>query len=68
MTKNQKGLLACGSFLVGMIIGGWGWDKNTSTIAERTHGAVPMMVIGGALIVIGLGLIFTWNGWKRNRE
>jgi hypothetical protein len=36
-----------------MIIAAWGWDKNESTIAARTHGAVAMIVVGCAMIVVG---------------
>jgi uncharacterized membrane protein YidH (DUF202 family) len=40
-------------FVLGMIIAAWGWDKNESTIAARTHGAVAMIVVGCAMIVVG---------------
>ena len=42
------------SFALGMAIAAWGWDKETSTIASRTHGAVVMIVVGCAMIVGGL--------------
>lgn len=40
--------------LGGMIIGGWGWDKNESTIPSRTEGADFMMISGVVSIVAGL--------------
>lgn len=52
-------------FLGGMIIGGWGWDKNESTIAARTHGGVLMMVIGSIMIISGLIMYFTIGNRKR---
>jgi len=53
--KTNPALAICvAAFFIGMIIGGWGWDKNESTIPERTHGAVAMMWIGGILIAGGL--------------
>jgi hypothetical protein len=42
------------SFILGLIIAAWGWDKNESTIEARTHGAVIMIVIGCVLAVAGL--------------
>jgi TRAP-type C4-dicarboxylate transport system permease small subunit len=53
-------------FAAGMIIGAWGWDKNESTIAARTVGSVPMIVVGCAMIVGGLIGMFTMGG-KTNR-
>lgn len=57
--SNQKNtnipLLICViSFVLGMIITAWGWDKNESTIAARTHGAVAMIIIGCVMIAGGL--------------
>lgn len=49
-------------FLGGMIIGGWGWDKETSTILERTKGGVTMMIIGGLMIVGGVIGFLTFKG------
>lgn len=42
------------SFAIGILVLGWGIDKETSTIAARTHGAVTMIVIGCVMIVVGL--------------
>ena len=39
------------AFAAGLSLAGWGWDKNESTIPARTIGAVPMIVVGCALIV-----------------
>lgn len=47
-------LISVISFVLGMIIAGWGWDKNESTIAARTHGAVAMIIIGCVMIAGGL--------------
>lgn len=53
--KTNIPLLICViSFVLGMIIAGWGWDKNESTIEARTHGAVAMIVIGCVMIAGGL--------------
>lgn len=50
------------SFGLGMLIAAWGWDKNDSTIAARTHGAVAMIVVGCVMIVAGvIGMISTSN-------
>ena len=42
------------SFALGIIIAAWGWDKNESTIAARTHGAVAMIVVGCVMILAGI--------------
>lgn len=52
--------------LFGMIIGGWGWDKHESTLAERTTFSVPMMVGGCAMILVGLVIMFTQGNRKNN--
>lgn len=57
--SNQKNtnipLLICViSFVLGMIIAAWGWDKNESTIEARTHGAVFMIITGCIMIAGGL--------------
>lgn len=39
---------------IGAVLAVIGWDKNESTIPERTHGAVTMIVIGCTLLVGGL--------------
>ena len=53
--KTNIPLLICViSFVLGMIIAAWGWDKNESTIAARTHGAVTMIIIGCVMIAGGL--------------
>jgi sugar phosphate permease len=58
LTKNPI-FWAVVALLGGMIIGGWGWDKETSTIPERTHGGVLMIVIGCVMVVVGLIIMFT---------
>lgn len=50
------------AFVLGIIIGAWGWDKNESTIPARTVGAVPMIVVGCVMIVGGLIGMFTIGG------
>lgn len=52
-------------FLGGMILAGWGWDKNESTIIERTHGAVPMMIVGGSMILVGLIGMFYYKAKRK---
>jgi uncharacterized membrane protein len=52
------------SFAIGMVIAAWGWDKNESTIAARTHGAVAMIVVGCIMIVTGLIGFFTIGNKK----
>ncbi len=49
------------SFLLGMVIGGWGWDKNESTILARTEGGVLMMIVGSVMISVGLIGFFTYK-------
>lgn len=61
--KTNIPLLICvGAFALGMIIGAWGWDKNESTIPERTKGGVAMMVTGSIMIAGGLIGMFTIKG------
>lgn len=55
------------SFFLGMVIAAWGWDKETSTIAARTHGAVTMIVIGCIMIVGGLIGIFKFGNRTNKR-
>lgn len=52
------------SFLGGMILGAWGWDKNESTIPERTHGAVTMIIVGVAMILAGLVTFYVVSNRK----
>lgn len=52
--------------LGGMIVGGIGWDKHTSTLAERTHGGVFLMVTGVVMIIVGLLIMFLL-GTKREK-
>jgi hypothetical protein len=54
------------SFTLGMVIAGWGWDKNESTIAARTHGAVAMIVFG--CVMIACGLIGMWSVSNRKKR
>lgn len=60
-------LISVIAFTLGMAIGAWGWDKNESTIPERTHGAVAMIVTGCALIGGGLIGMFTIGNRKQQR-
>jgi hypothetical protein len=53
MKKNTLLAISAAAFAAGMAIGAWGWDKNESTEAKRTKGAVTMMVTGGIMIVGG---------------
>lgn len=41
-------------FALGLALAAWGWDKNESTIAARTHGAVFMIVSGCVIALSGL--------------
>ena len=59
---NVPLLISVICFIVGLIIGAWGWDKNESTILERTHGAVAMIIIGCTLIIGGLIGMFVIGG------
>ena len=64
--KNTLVAIFASLFFLGMIIGGWGWDKHESTIAKRTKGSVAMMWIGG--VMIGAGLLGMWRlGGKTKR-
>lgn len=47
------------AFVGGLILAAWGWDKNESTIAARTHGAVAMIIVGCVLVAAGLIGFFT---------
>jgi hypothetical protein len=66
--KTNPALIACIiAFALGLAIAAWGWDKNESTIPERTHGAVAMIVSGcitAAVGLIGMAVI----GGKTNRS
>lgn len=53
------------AFFLGMVIAGWGWDKNESTELDRTKFAVPMIVIGCIMIVGGAIGFFTYKGKPR---
>lgn len=64
---NPVLLISIIAFVLGMAIGAWGWDKNESTIPERTHGAVAMIWAGGAMIVGGLlGMYLVGGKTKRD--
>lgn len=66
--KTNIPLLICViAFFLGMIIAGWGWDKDTSTIASRVPGGAAMIWIGGIMIVAGLIGMFTMGNRKSNR-
>lgn len=49
------------AFILGMALAGWGWDKNESTIAARTVGALPMIIVGCVMIAGGLIGFFTFG-------
>lgn len=49
------------AFILGMVIAGWGWDKNESTEIARTRFAVPMIIIGCVMIAGGLIGMFTYK-------
>lgn len=51
-------------FIGGMALAAWGWDKNESTIAARTVGAVPMIIGGCVSIALGLLGFFTLGNKK----
>lgn len=51
---NKPLLISIIAFALGLAIAAWGWDKNESTIPERTHGAVFMIVAGCAAAATGL--------------
>jgi hypothetical protein len=51
-------------FAAGMGLAAWGWDKNESTIAARTHGAVGMIIVGCVMVVVGLIGFFTVGNRK----
>lgn len=53
--------------LGGMILAGWGWDKNESTIPERTQGAIPMIIIGCVMIVTGLLIFYIASNNKQQK-
>lgn len=57
---------AAAAFVGGLILAGWGWDKNDSTVVARTHGAVAMIIVGCALAVAGL--IYFFTGGNRNNQ
>lgn len=52
MSKSKiKWFLVAVGMVLGVVLIGWGWDKNESTIPERTHGAVVMIVAGAAMFI-----------------
>lgn len=64
--KLLKNPIFIGLLLVvsGCIIGAIGWDKNDSTIADRTHGAVFLMIAGSAMAVAGIVIWFVAGNRK----
>lgn len=60
---KNKWLYVAIAMVFGLILIGWGWDKNESTIPERTHGAV-VMIVSGAVLFIGafIALVSGTNG------
>lgn len=63
--KNNPIFWSVIAFAAGLGLAAWGWDKNESTLPTRTVGAVPMIVIGCALIVGGAIGMFTYGNSKR---
>jgi hypothetical protein len=57
---------AAAAFIGGLVLAAWGWDKNESTIAARTHGAVGMIVTG--CVLAAAGLIYFFTGGNRNSQ
>jgi len=66
MTNQSKNPIfwSAVALVAGIGIGIWGWDKHESTIASRTTGSVPMMVIAGLLILGGIIGFFTYGNRK----
>lgn len=54
-------------FAGGMFVGAWGWDKNDSTIPERTHFSVPLIVTGILMIIGGVVIFFTAGNSKSGK-
>lgn len=54
------------AIVIGAVLAAWGWDKNESTIAERTHGAVGMIVTGCLLLAGGIGGWFIFGNNKKS--
>jgi Na+/melibiose symporter-like transporter len=54
------------SFFLGMVIGFIGWQSNESTNPANAKWGVPLLVIGGIMIVGGLiGMFFYKKGPKK---
>ncbi len=51
-------------FFAGLGLAAWGGDKNESTIAARTHGGVPMIIVGCVLAAGGLIGFFAMGNKK----
>lgn len=49
---RNKWLYVAIAMVLGIVLIGWGWDKNESTIPARTHGAV-LMIVTGVILFIG---------------
>lgn len=54
------------AMVIGLVIAAWGWDKNESSIPERTHGAVFMIVAGLVLFFGAVGML--WAGSNRPKK
>lgn len=54
------------AFVLGIVLGIIGWDKNESTIPARTVGAVPIIIAGCILIAGGLYGFFTFGNKRRS--
>lgn len=67
MLRKYSGYIGFGGLLFGMIIGAIGWIKNESTIAADTKGAVFLIVVGVALIIVGLIVLAIFGG-RKNRS
>lgn len=60
--RKYSGYIAFGLLFGGMIVGGWGWDKYDSTLPARTQGSVAMMILGSAMIIVGLVVMKAFGG------
>lgn len=57
---------AAAAFVGGSVLAAWGLDKNESTIAARTHGAVGMIITG--CVLAAAGLIYFFTGGNSNKK
>lgn len=67
MSKSElknKWLYVAIAMVGGLVLAAWGWDKNESTIAARTHGAVFMIITGLVLFLGGFIALCTGSNGK----